>query len=211
MLSLKREPARIITVLLFSVKAAFKIRPDCGTIVAVSFNPRKTGRPPLESETLERLALHYVGRYATTRAKLRTYLDRKIRERGWAEGKPASLDALVERISVLGYIDDRAFAESKAGALSRRGYGVRRVADALRVAGITEEDAAPVTEAAAAVGWDAALAFARRKRIGPFAQEEADDQRRKKNVAAMIRAGHPFEFARILINSKPGRVPDDPN
>ena len=41
-------------------------------------------RPPLDQEGLERLALFYAGRYATTRAKLRTYLKRKVAERGWS-------------------------------------------------------------------------------------------------------------------------------
>jgi regulatory protein len=34
----------------------------------------KKHRPPLDAEALERLAVHYVGKYATTRAKLRSYL-----------------------------------------------------------------------------------------------------------------------------------------
>ena len=36
-------------------------------------------RPPLNSEKLNELALAYVGRFATTRAKLRSYLKRKVR------------------------------------------------------------------------------------------------------------------------------------
>ncbi|KTW08260.1 RecX family transcriptional regulator, partial [Sphingomonas sanguinis] len=38
---------------------------------------------------LERLALRYVERFATTEGKLVDYLTRKLRERGWAgEGAP---------------------------------------------------------------------------------------------------------------------------
>ena len=40
---------------------------------------------PLDEQGLNGLALRYVERFATTRAKLRAYLDRKLRERGWAE------------------------------------------------------------------------------------------------------------------------------
>jgi regulatory protein len=39
--------------------------------------------PPLDQAALQELALRYVGKYATTRAKLRAYLGRKLRERGW--------------------------------------------------------------------------------------------------------------------------------
>ena len=82
---------------------------------------------PLGPQELERLALFYAGRYASTRAKLRTYLVRKLRERGWeGEGEPP-VERLVERFSALGYVDDRAFATARADALGRRGYGARRI------------------------------------------------------------------------------------
>ena len=39
--------------------------------------------PPLDEAGLNELALAYVARYATSRAKLLAYLARKLRERGW--------------------------------------------------------------------------------------------------------------------------------
>ena len=45
---------------------------------------RRRERPPLDAEKLRELALAYVGRFATTRARLSTYLERKIRERALA-------------------------------------------------------------------------------------------------------------------------------
>ena len=48
-------------------------------------------RKPLNEERLHELALFYVGRFATTRAKLIAYLSRKLRERGWeGERQPTS-------------------------------------------------------------------------------------------------------------------------
>ncbi|PTQ09399.1 RecX family transcriptional regulator [Sphingomonas oleivorans] len=162
------------------------------------------GRPPLDAEGVERLALSYVGRYATTRAKLRAYLMRKLDERGWGgEGAPP-VDGLVDRFAALGYVDDRAFAEARAASLGRRGYGARRVADALRAAGIEEPDAAEARDAAAADALRSALAFARRRRIGPFAREEADQDVRRRALAAMLRAGHDLALSRKIVNAAPG-------
>ena len=170
--------------------------------------PKRKPRPPLDSEGLERLALFYAGRYATTRAKLRAYLVRKAKERGWGgEGEPP-VDTLVARLAGLGYVDDRSFAASRAASLGRRGYGERRVRDALTAAGIEEEDAAPAREQAREGAWDAALRFAERKRIGPFAQAELDRPGREKAMAAMLRAGHPLPIARRLVGAKPGIIPD---
>src|SRR5436190_1265675 len=92
----------------------------------------RKGRPPLDAAGLERLGLFYAGRYATTRTKLADYLRRKVRERGWIGAGAPPVEALVERFAGLGYVDDAAFAEAKAGSLLRRGYGENRVAQALK-------------------------------------------------------------------------------
>src|SRR3954447_17197003 len=97
---------------------------------------------PLDARRLEEIALRYVGRYATSRAKLTAYLSRKVRERGWSGEREPDLDALVERFADLGYIDDAAYALSKSQALSNRGYGLRRLEQKLRLAGIEDGDAA---------------------------------------------------------------------
>src|SRR5882757_801091 len=141
--------------------------------------------PPLDTAALERLALRYVERFATTRARLSIYLVRKVRERGW-EGDPADPAALAERMAALGYIDDRAFGEARAAAMARRGLGRRRVAGAFRQDGIGEEDAEALAPAIEARSLDAALAFARKRRIGPFAAIVADRPLREKHIAAMI-------------------------
>src|SRR3546814_11041951 len=70
----------------------------------------------------------------------RSYLERKLRERGRAEGEEVpDFRALVARLVELGYGDDEAYARARAGGLLRRGYGGRRVEQSLRAAGIDEE------------------------------------------------------------------------
>lgn len=157
---------------------------------------------------MQRLGLFYAGRYATTRAKLRTYLARKLRERGWTGAGAPPVERLVERFAELGYVDDEAFATSRAAALTRRGYGERRVSDALFAAGIEEEQAAPARAVAREGAGEAALAFARRKRLGPFAAEPPDRAAYQKAFAAMLRAGHPSALARRILAAAPGDVPD---
>jgi regulatory protein len=156
------------------------------------------------------MALRYVERFATTRGKLRQYLARKIRERGWAEGVAnADPQALAERLAELGYIDDAAFGEARAMAMGRRGLGARRVTQALRHAGLEEEQAAVLRPAIDARGPESAVAFARRRRIGPFAAEAPDTAARAKAISAMIRAGHGFDIARTIVAMAPGDPVDD--
>lgn len=163
--------------------------------------------PPLTQDKLERLALRYVERFATTRGRLADYLRRKIRERGW-EGEPADPDALAERMAGLGYVDDRAFAEARATAMSRRGLGARRVHDALRHARVGAEDTEALAPEIEERGPEAALAFARRKRFGPFAAERADRELMGKQLAAMARAGHGYELSRRILELPPGAEVD---
>lgn len=152
---------------------------------------------PIDAARLEALALAYVGRYATTRAKLAQYLDRKLAIRGWdGEGRP-DVTAVVERCARLGYVDDAAFAAARGASLARRGYGARRVVQALRAAGIDADDAAPIEQAARDDALQAAIAYARRRRIGPFSKNQNGDVMiQQRAFAALLRAGHDPEIAR---------------
>jgi regulatory protein len=168
----------------------------------------RTKRPPLDPVRLGELALGYVGRFATTRARLSSYLERKVRERGWAGQMPPDFEAVAERLASLGYIDDAAFALSKARSLTARGYGSRRVRQSLRAAGVGEEDCEPARELAQAGAVESALHFARRRRIGPFATGEADRAARERELAAMVRAGHGFGLAKAILSLEPGTKVD---
>ena len=161
-------------------------------------------RPPLDAAKLDELALAYVARFATSRAKLAAYLSRKVRERGWADLAEPPIAALVEKAARAGYVDDAAFALSKARSLTGRGYGGRRVAQALNAAGIGEEDGAAARDHARDEAVDSALRFARRRRIGPFASAPADPKANEKALAAMLRAGHRFELAKAILELPPG-------
>lgn len=163
--------------------------------------------PPLDAAALERLALRYVERFATTRRRLVEYLTRKIRERGW-DGPSADPVALAEKFAELGYIDDRAFGEARAAAMGRRGLGKRRVSGALQQAGLDEEDREAIAPAVDDRALETALAFARRRRIGPFAAVRAERPEREKQIAAMIRGGHDFALARRIVMLEPGEALD---
>lgn len=166
--------------------------------------------PPLDGPGLDRLALRYVERFATTRGRLTQYLQRKLRERGWAEERSPDPAAVAERMAELGYIDDAAYGEARAAAMGRRGLGARRVTQALRHAGIGEEDAQELRPAIDERAEITALAFARRRRIGPYAAVRLDRAGADKALAAMLRAGHDFTLARKIIAMDPGAIDENP-
>lgn len=170
---------------------------------------QKTAARPLDAAALEALALAYVGRFATSRARLVAYLERKLGERGWADEAAPAPRAVAERLAALRYVDDAAYAAMKSGAMQSRGLGTRRIAQALRQDGIDEAlsgDAAPDARGR----WAAAERLARRKRIGPFSAKAPDKAVREKQLAAFLRAGHDLDLARRWVDAAPGVLPDPP-
>lgn len=171
--------------------------------------PSRRTRSPLTDQKLTELALRYVGKFATTRSKLRAYLGRKLRERGWKGDREPDLEAIAERFARNGYIDDEAYALTKAQSLTGRGYGKRRVVQSLRVAGVEEEDSGPATDHADGEAVAAALRFAERRKLGPFAAARpADPREQEKALATMLRAGHGFGLSRAIVSLRPGEPVD---
>jgi regulatory protein len=171
-------------------------------------NGRRRPRPPLDEASLEELALRYVARFATTRAKLEAYLARKLRERGWHEDGQPDLGGMTTRFAAQGFVDDAAFALSKSRSLTARGYGARRLEGTLRSSGVGEADGAAARDLARGTAVTAALRFAQRRRIGPFAEQPPDPKQRERAIAAMVRAGHSFQLARAVADLSAGTHAD---
>jgi regulatory protein len=154
---------------------------------------------PLDPARLEELALGYVARFATSAAKLESYLIRKVRERGWDGEQAADPASIAGRFVELGYLDDEAYARAKSGGLLRRGYGPRRVSQVLNAAGIAEEVRDEV-RAGEGAERGAAVTLAARRRFGPWGGP-AHREARQKQLSAMLRAGHGFDVARAVIDA----------
>jgi len=169
----------------------------------------KNSGKALDQNGLQQLALRYVSRYATTRGKLTAYLNRKLREKGWHDEKRPEIAPLVERFVDLGYIDDAQYAKNRAIALINKGYGKRRVSQALFQARIAQEDGQRALELSEEMKWDAALTFARKKKIGPFATEQQPRDKCNKQLQAFLRAGHSYDTASRFVFAKPGEDVDD--
>lgn len=166
---------------------------------------RIMARKPLNNVDLRQIALTYVGRFATSESKLAAYLGRKVRERGWDEDQSANqaIAQIVADMARARFVDDQAYAEMKAQGLARRGYGKRRVKQALAGAGISEDIQAGLLDIEPDAAEAAALAYARRRRLGPFAPQPEDARQRQRALAALLRAGHDYATARRILDLAP--------
>lgn len=114
---------------------------------------------------------------------------------------------IVTRLIELGYVDDDAYAHAKSRDLTARGYGARRVEQALWAAGVEEQVRSDHVPGEAA-SRRAAVLLAKKRRFGPFGlppeedePHEARHKRREKQVAAMLRAGHLYDHAGFIIDA----------
>lgn len=174
---------------------------------------KKVARP-ITAKYLQNAATFYLERYPSTAEGLRRVLDRRVRK---AERLDApvmdnveqAIAAIVAKFVGAGMIDDKEFARTKARALHRRGSSTRLTRQKLRQAGVDTD-----TLAQAMAGLDeelntdprkreiaAAVALARRRRLGPFRAEKDRKDRRLKDLAAMARGGFDYRLARKVIDA----------
>jgi len=181
---------------------------------------RKTIKP-ITAKYLQNAATFYLERYPSTAEGLRRVLNRRVRKAEMAEAPvidnvKQAIDAIVARFVAAGVIDDRAFAQTKARALHRRGTSTRLTRQKLSFAGV---DGDTLDKAMAGLDqeldtdpkqreWLAAVALARRRRLGPFRQKDRKEHR-DRDLAAMARGGFEYQLARKVIDARDSDALDE--
>lgn len=165
--------------------------------------PRKTKRAT--PTYLERAALYYLQRYGGSEARLRRILRDRVR-RSVAEHDTdpdegaAAIDAVVLKLTRLGYIDDGRLAKAKVATLRGRGKSARAIRAAMRQHGI---DASHFEEALEECD---DLAAARRmvdkRRLGAHRPEEERASLRQRDLARLARAGFSYDVARRALDAR---------
>jgi regulatory protein len=178
--------------------------------------------PPLDAQKLVDLAYWYTGKYAVSVQKARMYLTQKLKMRGWAGPEDAEksaadvLEDVLARLVEYGAVNDALVASSAVAGARRKGLAGMRVRMALSAKQVSGEAAeaalASPDESDGTVGEDdegeevpglaAAQRFARRKRLGEFRNLPLTPERRKKEISALIRAGHSFVLAAMVVDGE---------
>lgn len=168
----------------------------------------------VKQPTPERLwarALFYLERYASTAANLRRMLLRRaLREAEALALDPAAVardvDEVVRRVVAAGLVNDRLFAESRARRLAEQGRSGSRIRAQLAAKGVDREAAG---DALARLGGElgdvelaAAVALARKRRLGPWRAAAERAAARPKDLAVLARAGFAYDLARRVIDAE---------
>lgn len=171
-------------------------------------------RPRAEQRLMNK-AVHYLGRYTSSRQRLREVLQRfarrKLEHFETAEIARA-IDAVIADCVRLGYVDDAAYAMTRARSKRRGGRSALAIRRSLAEHDIDET----LVEAALAAADDtladgelvAALRHAARRRIGPYARTRPDDATRQRHLASLARAGFSFDIARQVMGCEDATAAD---
>ncbi len=176
--------------------------------------PREKRKPPrLTPTNLRQAVLDYLDRFVASNKRLGLVMGRKIRASAAAHGDdPAplleALPPIIAGLEKQGVLSDRNLAEAKARAMIRRGGSRAKIMANLAGKGIDAETAAAALARMKLEfddpDFDAALAYARRRRLGPFRVDaEARWANRQKDLAALGRAGFSGGIARRVLDSDP--------
>ena len=159
---------------------------------------------------LERIALAYLERYASSTENLRRVLMRRVKRSAEhhdtdPEDGAVMVDELLRRYQEVGLLDDDAYARMRTTSLHRRGASKRLIRVQLASKGVESAIIGKALEALAAEHENADLAaacrYARRRRLGPWRTRDRDDSR-ERDLAALARQGFSYDVARRVIENE---------
>lgn len=160
----------------------------------------------ITADYLHNAGLYYLQRYAASSGHFRTVMLRKVKKSCLAhadqsfEDCTVLVDALVEKFKTSGLLNDDLYVRGVVGSLRRKGASKQAILGKLRVKSVTGDLATTKLEEcdeefAGEENGDlkAALIFARRKKLGPYAGTRVEEP--QKTLAKFARAGFSYEIA----------------
>jgi regulatory protein len=158
---------------------------------------------------LHNAGLHYLQRFSTGTENFRRVMMRKV-DRSCRHHKDqnreecaAMVETLIEKFARSGLLNDADYTRAAVATLRRRGESARAIAARLRAKGLPPEEIRKNLQVddGEDAGFQAALRFARRRRLGPFSTGKPKEH--EKQMAAFARAGHEYEVAAKVLKLNP--------
>lgn len=172
--------------------------------------PRPVKKPPkkITAEYLHNSGLYYLQRYAAASGHFRAVMLRKVKKSCMAhpdqdyEACALLVDALVGKFIASGLLNDDLYLRGVVGSLRRRGTSKQAILGKLRLKAVTGDVAEEYLDrhdeefTADDISGDlkAAIIFARRKKLGPFANPDRAEEP-QKTLAKFARAGFSYDIA----------------
>ena len=170
--------------------------------------------PPLTHSWLRTEAIRHLERWPATEMRVRRLLRKRAKRAqsfhgGNIEEAQPLIDAVIHELRETGILDDSRFAQLWIDYLRRRGTSRRMIFKKLTEKGVSQDKISVALEAYTTDDESdpehtSAVAYATRRRLGPYRRPfDPDPDRRRKDLAAMARAGFSYGIAKAVLNSPP--------
>ncbi|MGO1119847.1 regulatory protein RecX [Rhodovibrionaceae bacterium A322] len=160
---------------------------------------------------LERYALWYLERYASSCENLRRSLRRKVALSARAHGTDPqegeeAIESLIDKLRRIGALNDEVYARGRVQTLHRRGASERAIRQKLAAKGLGEQDISKALEELREEQRGdpemlAALAYTRRRRLGPYRPEDKREGLKERDMAALARQGFSYDLVRRIMEA----------
>ncbi len=113
------------------------------------------------------------------------------------------IEGLISKFRDLNFLNDARYAEGRSGSLHRKGMSLRAIRQDLSLKGVPEDLVNTaidlIREESSNPDLEAAISYARRRRLGPYRTDDKREERRDKDLAALGRKGFSFAIAERVI------------
>ncbi len=175
--------------------------------------------PPAVSERYLRwYANEYLKRYFTTRHHLAWLLKRRsqlcIRANGGDLAEAVAwIDKILDDLERMGALNDALFVNAKVRSLLRKGNSEALIRQKLGGLGVGGDSIkaifSEIQEESGDPHFQAALNFARKRRIGPFRLDKREEHR-ESDLAKLGRHGFRYDLAKRILALEPDELDDPP-
>lgn len=172
---------------------------------------RRKGPKKATARYLENAALYHLDRYATSRAHLARLLMMRVERSARAHGTDRTegakqVETVLDKLAGMGLLNDQNYAETRARSLHRRGASARAIRAELAAKGVAahliEPALARLKEESSDPEVEAAIVYARKRRLGPFRHQDQRAEKRERDMAALGRKGFSYDLVRRIIEAE---------
>ena len=167
--------------------------------------------PPLTASWLQAEAVQYLQRWPASESRVRRLLWKRVKRaqsfHGGTNDEVAPLvDEVMDALRRHKFLDDARYARLWIDSLRRRGTSKRMIFKKLQEKGVSRDNIATALDAhEPEEGGDpeqaSALAYAKRRRLGPYRVPIDESwERKKKDLASMARAGFSYGVAQTVLD-----------
>ena len=161
----------------------------------------------ISQKRLKNIALYYLKRFDSSVANLRSVLARRVKDYAYQTpdfdvGQGFSwIEDILKELEGYGYLNDERYAEIKVRGYLTSGKSERYIMIKMREKGIEEELVKKLLGESEYDSYELALRLAKKKKIGPFRDEEKRLDFKQKDMAALVRAGFDYDVVIRVLES----------